>query len=75
MDIKKIETEEEYRRILKRVGEVMDENPSQEKTDELERLSQMLEEYVDRNMDGFDDEEREDEEVTYEWEKNLKDFI
>ncbi len=75
MDIKKIETEEEYRRILKRVGEVMDENPSREKTAELERLSQMLEEYVDRNMDGFDDEEREDEEVTYEWEKNLKDFI
>lgn len=75
MDFKKIENEEQYREVLKKVGELTDENPTREKTAEIERLSQMLEEYVDENIDNFEDEEKEEENITYEWEKHLDDFM
>ncbi len=75
MDIKKIETEEQYREVLKKVGELTDEKPTGEITAEIERLSQLLGEYVDKNIDDFEDEERKEEAVTYEWEKHLDDLI
>jgi glycyl-tRNA synthetase alpha subunit len=73
--MKKIESEEEYQAVLKKVGELTDETPTKEITAEIERLSKMLEEYVDENIEDFEDEEREEEEVTYEWEKNLEDIM
>jgi hypothetical protein len=75
MNIRKIESEEEYQSVLNRVGELMGEAPTREKSEEIERLAKMLEEYAGGTIDDFEDEVREEEAVEYEWEKHLDDLM
>lgn len=49
-DIKEIQTEEEYKHILKRIEEIFDSTPNTPEGDELEYLVGLVEKYEDENF-------------------------
>ena len=72
MEMKEIINEEDYKAVIKKVAELMENDPCSQDTKEIERLGNLLEDYIDKNniIEISDD----NDEPEYPWEKTLKTF-